>query len=84
MEDGKSKIIERLEQVVDSERKREEYEKDLFEKQKKHLENVKNRRWKPCRHDGCPECHGTGIKKDGTQCVHMLYCDCPKCVPYTL
>lgn len=34
-----------------------------------------------CLHDACPECEGTGTKKDGTPCVHMISCPCPKCTP---
>lgn len=34
-----------------------------------------------CLHEQCPECHGKGIKKDGTPCVHMISCPCPKCFP---
>lgn len=37
--------------------------------------------WKPCMHEQCSSCHGTGIKFDGSMCVHTLYCDCPKCSP---
>lgn len=70
----------------------DQYEKDLREKQKRHLEEVNKNDgwgkgrlpWKPCRHDGCSECHGTGIRKDGSTCVHMISCDCPRCRPYTL
>ena len=63
---------------------REQYERDLAEKQRKHLEDVANRQqqdWRPCAHDSCNECHGTGIKKDGSSCVHMISCPCPKCSP---
>lgn len=35
----------------------------------------------PCMHDGCPKCHGTGRKKDGSLCIHHLSCPCPKCTP---
>lgn len=67
---------------------REQYEKELAERQKKHLEAV-NRgaglldlskvAWKPCLHDQCPNCHGTGITLSGGFCFHGLVCDCPKC-----
>lgn len=63
---------------------RETYERDLKERQKIHLQNVStytNRNWKPCVHDSCPSCIGTGIKADGSVCVHMIYCTCPKCSP---
>lgn len=36
---------------------------------------------KPCLHDLCLECHGTGKKADGTICIHHLSCPCPKCTP---
>lgn len=64
---------------------REEYEKDLAERQRKHLENVRavgNNNWSPCLHDTCPACHGTGIKIDGSMCIHNIACSCPKCTPY--
>ena len=35
----------------------------------------------PCAHDSCPECRGSGRKQDGTVCVHMISCPCPKCNP---
>lgn len=37
-----------------------------------------------CRHKNCSQCHGTGIKKDGQQCIHMISCSCKKCNPYHL
>ena len=59
---------------------RESYERELRERQRKHLESVRNggRPWKPCLHDQCPQCHGTGITRFGP-CVHGISCDCPKC-----
>lgn len=65
---------------------REQYERDLKRRQAEHLRRVRQggRRWKPCRHDNCPQCHGTGVKLDGSQCIHMLHCDCPKCSPYSM
>ena len=33
-----------------------------------------------CLHDACPNCGGTGVRKDGTGfCVHGISCPCPKC-----
>lgn len=63
-----------------------QYLKDLKKRQKQHLKNVKrhldqNDPWIPCVHDSCTSCHGTGIKIDGSGCVHYLYCSCPKCSP---
>lgn len=37
-----------------------------------------------CIHEKCPECHGTGIKRDGTACIHMISCPCKKCTPTVL
>jgi hypothetical protein len=61
---------------------KEKYERELIEKQRNHMENVnktKNDNFIPCLHDSCSECIGTGIKKDGTPCIHMISCPCPKC-----
>lgn len=65
---------------------KKEYEDDLKRRQKEHLDNVSrfqdNQPWQPCLHDSCPECVGTGIKHDGSMCVHYLSCSCPKCSPW--
>ncbi len=66
---------------------REQYEKDLAERQRKHLEGILGRQgenWRPCLHDACTECHGTGIKAYGGHCVHMISCSCPRCSPYSM
>jgi hypothetical protein len=61
---------------------RKEYEEDLKRRQKEHLDGIMGKNdWQPCMHDGCPECLGTGIRKNGSMCVHMLSCPCPKCSP---
>lgn len=63
---------------------REQYEEELRRRQQQHLDNIKNGRinnWQPCMHDSCPECVGTGIKSDGSMCIHMISCPCPKCTP---
>lgn len=63
---------------------RKEYEDDLKRRQKEHLDNIQTRQeshWQPCMHDSCTECVGTGVKRDGGVCVHMLSCNCPKCSP---
>lgn len=61
---------------------REDYERDLKRRQKEHLDHLNdNQSWHPCMHDACPECVGTGIKKDGGSCIHMISCPCPKCSP---
>jgi len=73
---------------------RESYEQDLKRRQEEHLNNVQRLgvgnvtpglfsypAWRPCMHDACRECVGTGIRFDGSSCVHNLSCDCPKCSP---
>lgn len=63
---------------------RQDYEKELAERQRKHLENVEGfggNNWRPCLHDQCSQCHGTGVRHDGSACVHCLSCPCPKCTP---
>lgn len=64
---------------------REEYEKNLRERQRKHFEEIRKNQdnhWQPCLHDQCPQCHGTGVKLDGSMCVHSISCSCPKCSPH--
>ena len=64
---------------------RQQYEDNLKQRQEQHLQRIRdqqeNRFWKPCAHDSCPSCIGTGIKVNGEICVHHLYCSCPKCTP---
>lgn len=63
---------------------REQYERDLAEIQRQHLANImgnKNDNWRPCMHDQCTECHGTGIRRGGGMCIHGISCPCPKCTP---
>lgn len=66
---------------------RRQYEEDLRQRQREHLDQIPSSYpgdhipWRPCLHDGCPECVGTGIKKDGSMCVHHMSCPCPKCSP---
>ncbi len=62
----------------------EEYNRGLQERQKRHLDGICNPHsapWMPCMHDSCPQCVGTGIKGDGSICVHCISCPCPKCTP---
>lgn len=33
----------------------------------------------PCLHDQCPDCQGTGVKRNGSFCVHAISCPCPRC-----
>uniref|UniRef100_A0AAU8GI65 Antitermination protein Q n=1 Tax=Salmonella phage vB_SEnST11_KE23 TaxID=3161174 RepID=A0AAU8GI65_9CAUD len=32
-----------------------------------------------CLHDACPQCGGTGVRKDGSLCFHGISCPCDKC-----
>jgi len=59
-------------------------EEKILERRRKHLEQI----FKPtittptvadCLHNMCSECHGTFIKLNGTQCVHMINCKCSRC-----
>lgn len=61
---------------------RKKYEEDLRERRRLHLENIERRNWRPCLHDACSECVGTGRKRDGTPCIHGIACPCPRCTPY--
>ena len=61
---------------------REDYERDLKRRQEEHLARVnRNKPWRPCKHDQCTSCFGTGIKIDGSPCIHGIVCPCPKCSP---
>jgi hypothetical protein len=62
-----------------------EYYKDLRKRQQEHLASIQNQKpWKPCAHDQCQNCVGTGIGRFGGACIHSLVCDCPKCKPASL
>lgn len=61
---------------------REEYERNLAKRQKEHLRKVYSENWRPCLHDACPQCLGTGVKHDGSSCIHMISCPCPSCTPH--
>lgn len=62
---------------------------DLGRRQREHMARV-NQNWtdrtqvvvtQPCAHNSCSQCVGTGVKQDGSRCVHMLSCRCPRCTP---
>ena len=60
----------------------DEYFKDLARRQKEHLQQIGVRQFRQrCLHDGCSECVGTGVRKNGGACVHMISCPCPRCSP---
>lgn len=59
---------------------RQTYEDELKERQIKHLESLdqtRNDNWRPCLHDQCQRCHGTGRSAQGP-CIHGIACNCPK------
>lgn len=63
---------------------RKQYEEDLKRRQEEHLRRVADHQdldWQPCMHEQCPSCHGTGIKVNGSSCLHMIACPCSKCSP---
>ena len=70
--------------IVPTDISQEQYETDLLKRQMLHLQGITEQptiAWQPCLHDQCPECVGTGVKKDGSPCVHYISCPCPKCSP---
>lgn len=65
----------------------DDYQRQLRQRQKEHLAKVAERRamtFQPCAHDQCSECVGTGVKLDGSPCIHGLACKCRKCSPYSM
>ena len=63
---------------------RKAYEEDLRRRQEEHLRAVRGEQaevWRPCLHDECPNCLGTGVGRDGRACIHGVSCPCPKCTP---
>lgn len=62
---------------------KQEYEEDLKRRQREHLNRISGNdaNWRPCMHDQCPSCLGTGVKADGGACIHGIACPCPKCSP---
>lgn len=66
---------------------------DIFDRIRKEMEDIDNK-YKPllpfsklpyeeqergCLHKGCSECHGSGRKRVGGSCIHMISCPCPDC-----
>ena len=71
----------------------QEYYRNLKQTQDDHLRRINSNpfnfetyrpSFQPCMHDQCSECHGTGLRSNGTYCIHNLSCPCPKCTPYSL
>lgn len=63
------------------------YYDELRRKQEAHLSRIVpfgqsfQPAWRPCMHEQCPSCVGTGITSTGSPCVHMISCPCPRCTP---
>lgn len=62
------------------------YDDELTRRQIEHLSKVRMSLIpavpeQPCAHNACSQCVGTGVKLDGSPCVHMLSCHCPRCTP---
>ncbi len=75
---------EYLKALNDMNTNRDQYQRNLDERQKKHLDEIKRRQdaaFTPCAHDACTSCHGTGVKVSGEACFHHLSCKCRKCNP---
>lgn len=63
----------------------DDYYRDLQKRQSDHLRKVGcGKPWRPCAHEQCQSCHGTGVRIDGRARIHILYCDCPRCSPYSV
>lgn len=60
------------------------YDEDLKRRQEEHLKNIRGNTFcnAKCMHDLCTQCIGTGVKKDGSLCLHAISCPCHKCTPY--
>jgi hypothetical protein len=59
---------------------RQAYEAELQERQRQHLASLnptQEANWRPCLHEQCPRCHGTGLSAHGP-CIHGISCNCPK------
>lgn len=65
----------------------QEYQADILRQQEEHLRQIaapNERSFQPCMHNSCPSCVGTGIRQDGSACVHGISCPCPKCSPTSI
>lgn len=60
------------------------YSNDLLKRQFDHLSSIYSNDipFEPCQHSECPSCIGTGVKADGSPCIHEVRCTCMKCSPY--
>lgn len=71
--------------LYNNQQSKEDYERELAERQQNHLSNISKsnntNNWRPCMHDQCNRCHGTGVDFMGGSCIHMISCPCQKCSP---
>ena len=61
-------------------------DEDLRRRQQDHLRQVgRNNMMRPsdCKHNQCRSCVGTGVRIDGSRCVHSISCLCARCTPRT-
>lgn len=56
-------------------------EESIRSTQKINNTSLNNQYSNNCLHDQCPECNGTGNKKNGEKCIHYISCPCSKCNP---
>ena len=64
--------------TTDNTEKRDDW--DPQQQWKQH--RVKESERQQCLHDLCPQCGGSGQKRNGGgMCIHALSCPCPKCSP---
>ena len=59
---------------------------DFEQRRREHIRGVRrgwgfDGEWDPmdCAHNRCTECVGTGVKKNGRPCIHMISCTCSRC-----
>lgn len=60
-------------------------DQDLARRQEEHLNRARQGQGhspRACAHNQCSQCIGTGIKRDGSLCVHMISCSCRRCAPW--
>jgi hypothetical protein len=67
--------------ISTSSENRRAYLENLRRRQEEHLRNVEDDNFQVCLHDSCPSCLGTGVRHDGSPCIHNIACSCSKCSP---
>lgn len=54
---------------------------EVLDMLKKYDKNTIIKDTSKCLHYACSECKGTGVRKGGGVCFHMLSCPCSSCTP---